>query len=246
MSDISLAVGDGARRMTYVELAEARGISLNAARRLTLRHRWPKHPGNDGLVRVSVPLSALAKPSKPATKGNGTSRPGDAVTDATSRRHDVMTDTASDGTSDPLSDATSDTTSGRAISALESAVEGLRDQLDIANRRVDTERERAAAEHDRADRAERQAHNERARADQAEHRIAALRAELSETKIGERAAAEHASAAAAQAEDLRRRLDAAEARAVALDEERRRLTDILAEELMRPRGWRALWPRRRR
>jgi hypothetical protein len=32
-SDITLAVGDGARRMTYAELAQARGISLASARR---------------------------------------------------------------------------------------------------------------------------------------------------------------------------------------------------------------------
>jgi len=42
VSDISLAVDDGARRMTYAELAEARAISLSSARRLVLRHRWPR------------------------------------------------------------------------------------------------------------------------------------------------------------------------------------------------------------
>jgi len=31
-SDITLAVGDGARRMTYAELAEARNISIPGAR----------------------------------------------------------------------------------------------------------------------------------------------------------------------------------------------------------------------
>ena len=34
MSDISLAVGDGARRMTYAELAAVRGISALSAERL--------------------------------------------------------------------------------------------------------------------------------------------------------------------------------------------------------------------
>ena len=58
-SDISLAVGDGARRMTYAEIAEARGISLPSARRLVLRHRWLRQTGNDGVVRVTVPLTAL-------------------------------------------------------------------------------------------------------------------------------------------------------------------------------------------
>jgi hypothetical protein len=54
--DLSLAVGDGTRRMSYVELAAARGISLPAARRLVLRHKWPKHTANDGTVRVSMDL----------------------------------------------------------------------------------------------------------------------------------------------------------------------------------------------
>jgi hypothetical protein len=36
-SDISLAVGDGGRRMTYAELAAVRGISLHSARRCAFR-----------------------------------------------------------------------------------------------------------------------------------------------------------------------------------------------------------------
>jgi len=40
MSDITLAVSNGARRMTYAELAAVRGISPASAKRLTQRHRW--------------------------------------------------------------------------------------------------------------------------------------------------------------------------------------------------------------
>src|SRR3954469_12992060 len=116
MSDITLAVGDGARRMTYAELAQARGISLTAARRLTLRHHWPKQMGNDGLVRVSVPLSALVKPRKSATNHGPTS-------DAVSPGNDTLSGTETDTT--------------RALRALESAVEGLREQLTVANQRAD-------------------------------------------------------------------------------------------------------------
>jgi hypothetical protein len=43
-------------RMTYHELAAARRISLDAARRLVLRKRWPKQIGNDGLTRALVPV----------------------------------------------------------------------------------------------------------------------------------------------------------------------------------------------
>src|SRR4051812_37412514 len=43
-------------RVTYAELAKARGVSIAAARKLTLRHRWPKQIGNDGLTHVLVPI----------------------------------------------------------------------------------------------------------------------------------------------------------------------------------------------
>src|SRR5215469_6021509 len=58
-SDISLAVGDGARRMTYAELADIRRTSVPSAMRLVRRKNWPRQTGNDGVVRVLVPLSAI-------------------------------------------------------------------------------------------------------------------------------------------------------------------------------------------
>jgi hypothetical protein len=48
------------RWLTYAELAEARGITRKAAARLTLRHRWRRQPGNDGVTRVLVPDAKLA------------------------------------------------------------------------------------------------------------------------------------------------------------------------------------------
>ena len=73
-SDITLAVGDGARRMTYAELAQARGISLASARRLVRRHGWGRQAGNDGVVRVTVPLPALQRAPPPGVDGLGHSR----------------------------------------------------------------------------------------------------------------------------------------------------------------------------
>jgi|SRR5580704_11401740 hypothetical protein len=55
--DISLAVRDGARRLSYAELAAVRGISRASAERLVRRRRWPRQLANDGVVRVLVPLS---------------------------------------------------------------------------------------------------------------------------------------------------------------------------------------------
>lgn len=52
-------MSDETLRLTYGELAKARGISLASARRMTLRRRWSKAQGNDGKTRVDVPASAL-------------------------------------------------------------------------------------------------------------------------------------------------------------------------------------------
>jgi len=65
-SDISLAVGDGTRRMTYAELAAVRGTSQPSAERLARRRGWPRQVGNDGVVRVLVPLSEARNVSKNA------------------------------------------------------------------------------------------------------------------------------------------------------------------------------------
>jgi hypothetical protein len=66
-SDITLAVGDGSRRMTYAELADIRRISVKSAERL-VRRRWPKQTGNDGVVRVLVPLKDVSPASQRTTR----------------------------------------------------------------------------------------------------------------------------------------------------------------------------------
>ena len=81
--NISLAVGDGARRMTYAELADMRRISVASAERLVRRRRWERISGNDGVVRVSVPLTEARK-TPPRTKrvsvsGRRTSPPDNDV-----------------------------------------------------------------------------------------------------------------------------------------------------------------------
>ena len=76
VSDITLAVGDGTRRMTYAELASVRGISALSAERLVRRRNWPRQVGNDGVVRVLVPLTeARTQPAK-ARKNGPVSAPG--------------------------------------------------------------------------------------------------------------------------------------------------------------------------
>jgi hypothetical protein len=184
-SDITLAVGDGTRRMTYAELAAARNISVPAARRLTLRHHWHKQLGNDGIVIVSVPLLALEKTRKTTKLFGATSRHSD-------KRHDATSDTVRDARTDIASDPGSDPTRNPAIRALEHAVEGLFGQFGDANQRADRAEERA---------------------DRAEQGAATLRTELVDLRIAEQAANNLAEIATAQAGDLRNRLEASEQRA---------------------------------
>ena len=66
--DLSLAVGNGARRMTYLELADVRGISAPSAERLARRRKWARQVGNDGVARVLVPLEEARKPARNGTR----------------------------------------------------------------------------------------------------------------------------------------------------------------------------------
>ena len=126
--DISLAVGHGARRLTYAELAQARGISLASASRLVRRHGWPRQVGNDAVMRIAVPLadaqadtagdSATAWP-RPAQAGPGRPRP--------------MPPEGGPGT-DLLAEA------------MAQAIDSLHEQLVIANRRAECADRRADQE----------------------------------------------------------------------------------------------------
>jgi hypothetical protein len=124
-SDISLAVGDGARRMTYAELAQVRGISPASAKRLTQRHRWGRQVGNDGVVRVTVPLSALVNAKKPTADTDSLSPETGATDPATSIA------VAADVTGDAIDDV------APATNALVRAIEALREQLALERARCE-------------------------------------------------------------------------------------------------------------
>jgi hypothetical protein len=164
--DIELAVGGGARWMSYRELADARGISIASAARLVLRRRWPRQPGNDGSTRVAVPLSEIEPSARHQTDDGPSSAP---VTPP-----DIYPDI------------------GRLVSGLEAAVAALTVRAETADRRADQAEARADAERARADQtaaarlaAEARADRtdaalvgERARADALRDRIEALQARL--------------------------------------------------------------------
>jgi hypothetical protein len=117
-------------RLTYAELAKARGITLAAARRITFRHRWPKQIGNDGLTRVTVPATAVV-----STVGRDVDRdvgPPGGITDDTP----VDSNVAEDGASMPDSMLVIMMADIMRIAATsEAAIVSLREQLAAANAR---------------------------------------------------------------------------------------------------------------
>jgi hypothetical protein len=112
------------RLLTYAELADALGITTASAKRLAIRRRWAKQPGNDGRSRVVVPVERLLVERTPAT--------GDSTGGSTSDDTAVVTN-----------EATSDDTGDRliVITTLTRHIERLEQDLTA----VKAERDRAAA-----------------------------------------------------------------------------------------------------
>ena len=134
-------------RLTYAELARARGITQAAAKRMALRHRWPKQIGNDGLSRVSVPASALVRLGSDASDdtsviANGDAR-GDTSDDAGNAAPsltglplngavlaaiiDIAVAAGDDARAAAMADASAD--ARRVVRALEESIALLRDHL---------------------------------------------------------------------------------------------------------------------
>jgi hypothetical protein len=135
--------------MTYDELAGARGIDGQSARRMADRTRWHRQRDNHGVVRVFVPLQHAVR----------------------SRRHrDPPTGPPADVSTDTPAVMSADLSA--VIKPLEVAVSALREQLEHANGRaqqaekqVATAENRANQAENRASRAEEGALSERNRAD---------------------------------------------------------------------------------
>lgn len=130
------------RWLTYSQIAEMRGISRDSAERTVRRRGWRRQAGNDGLVRVAVPLAWL-EAGESSPPDNHPDSPPDKSTDANGMAVAI----------EAIQQA------HRAeIEAKDSLVGALREQLTRAEERADA----ATA---RADQADRAIAGERARAD---------------------------------------------------------------------------------
>lgn len=45
--------------LTYAELADRMHVKIASARKTVQRHKWKRVQGNDGLIRIQVPVEAL-------------------------------------------------------------------------------------------------------------------------------------------------------------------------------------------
>jgi hypothetical protein len=145
---IRLRDDDRAVSMTYAELAAARQISKPSAERLVRMHKWARTMGNDGKVRVLVPLGHATPGEHPRH------HPGDQAgfhpgNPRRKRAGRPPPDFPRDFAPDIPRDLTPDFRG-----AIEAAVSPLRDQLDVANRRAEAAEQRADAAEHRADRVE--------------------------------------------------------------------------------------------
>ena len=146
---------DESVRLTYGELAQARGISLESAKRLVLRKSWPRQIGNDGLTKVSVPRSSLPSNVVPDTAPDVSDdvgadvrvdiRPtinGNAGKPTILAGHDSVAIAPTDRP-DIGSDISLTVGLITSIEVLKTAVGSLQEQLTIANQRADNAERRA-------------------------------------------------------------------------------------------------------
>jgi hypothetical protein len=191
--------GDGPNlRLTYAQLAEARGISKASAERLVRSRKWPRVLGNDGVAIVIVPPGETSPGSSP---GSGGGNQGRRIRPGRPPRNPPP-----DQGAEPPPDFRG---------TIRDVVAPLREQLDIANRRADRAEQRADEERFRADRIEQETaklHGEVTEAQAAERKAIELvkyvTAEASEQRRRADAATDAERIARDEAAGLRTELDA--------------------------------------
>lgn len=104
--------GNETRWLTYEDMGVALGITSESAKRLAMRHKWPRRPGNDGRALVAVPEERLEEAAQAVASGS--------IADGTDDDTPVA---AGDVTDDGRSDARA------LIGYLERRIEELTDDL---------------------------------------------------------------------------------------------------------------------
>lgn len=55
-------MSDDVKMMTYADAAHLLGVKLDSVKRRARNRRWKREKGNDGLVRIGVPVELLVQP----------------------------------------------------------------------------------------------------------------------------------------------------------------------------------------
>ncbi|RYC28848.1 hypothetical protein D3273_27085 [Lichenibacterium minor] len=63
-------MGSETRWLTYEDMGLALGITSESAKRLAMRHKWPRRPGNDGRALVAVPEERLEEAAQAVASGS--------------------------------------------------------------------------------------------------------------------------------------------------------------------------------
>lgn len=70
---------DEVRMMTYADAAAVFGVQVDSIKRRARNRRWKREKGNDGMVRVGIPLDALAMAERMQGADIPTDIPADIV-----------------------------------------------------------------------------------------------------------------------------------------------------------------------
>lgn len=116
--------------LSYEELGQALRITPASAKRLVIRRKWAKRPGNDGRTRVAVPVERLEAEKPPVTGVIIGDVTPDIIGDDTGDRGDTVAAIAA--------------VLSRHIVRLEAELEEAKAKLEAAERERDCERTRAA------------------------------------------------------------------------------------------------------
>lgn len=143
------------RWLSYAELGKARRISSASAKRLAFRHRWRRQKGNDGTVRVAVPVTEALPRS-----GNSDDDAGDDTRDDTDDITRIVSGfeaaiAAKDGEITRLLGQLE--RAEQTLAGERSRADGLRDRLDAARAEVVAKGAEAEQARERARTAEEQA-----------------------------------------------------------------------------------------
>lgn len=145
-------VGADTRWMTYAELASRLGVEVDSAKRRVARAGWRRQAGNDGRVRVAVPLTlakvevdtSISKDSKDGRQTDGGGVDSAASVSPLALRMLAAAEAAAEAARAALAERTRELAEAReTVARREGELAGLREALRVAEAAVAEVKDRA-------------------------------------------------------------------------------------------------------